>query len=289
MTKLRRDIMETSEVRKAVTKETAIENKIVNGEDSETLYRKKTIEPRANIKFDFPRLPDWGHRGGAAARRPRRHGRPREGGGGDGLRRGGALGQLAHALGDGGLRRVLARGLRRDGLDHGPDPEPQRAHQGPPLLGLGRRQDGRAHGRPGRQAALREVHPRALGHPPDRAELFGGYDPNKKQLLHEVVIDQDLDPFETARETAEEFKREHGDKVDIFEIPESGAVHGAAQEGRGAVDPARAALRPPGGRPDPHGLGTPRATACPTTSSRRSTRWRCSRWCRRSRRCCRPA
>ena len=33
MTKLRKDIMETSEIRQAVTKETAIENKIVNGED----------------------------------------------------------------------------------------------------------------------------------------------------------------------------------------------------------------------------------------------------------------
>jgi len=59
MTKLRKDIMETSEVRQAVTKETAIENKIVNGEDSEALYKKVDIQPRANIKFDFPPLPDW--------------------------------------------------------------------------------------------------------------------------------------------------------------------------------------------------------------------------------------
>jgi fatty acid synthase subunit alpha len=37
-----------------------------------------------------------------------------------------------------------------------------------------------------------------------------------------VVIEQDLEPFEASKETAEEFKREHGDKVEIFEILETG-------------------------------------------------------------------
>jgi fatty acid synthase subunit alpha len=54
------------------------------------------------------------------------------------------------------------------------------------------------------------------------SDLFNGYDPNKKKLLQEVVIQEDLDPFEASKETAEEFKREHGDKVEVFEIPESG-------------------------------------------------------------------
>ncbi|KAG9621490.1 fatty acid synthase subunit alpha, partial [Aureobasidium melanogenum] len=53
-------------------------------------------------------------------------------------------------------------------------------------------------------------------------ELFNGYDPNKKQLLQEIQIQEDLDPFETSKETAEEFRRQHGEKVEIFEIPESG-------------------------------------------------------------------
>jgi fatty acid synthase subunit alpha len=53
-------------------------------------------------------------------------------------------------------------------------------------------------------------------------ELFKGYDPKKKQLLQEIVIQEDLEPFEASKETAEEFKREHGDKVEIFEIPDSG-------------------------------------------------------------------
>jgi len=53
-------------------------------------------------------------------------------------------------------------------------------------------------------------------------ELFNGYDPNKKQLMQEIIIEEDLGPFESSKETALEFKREHGDKVEIFEISDSG-------------------------------------------------------------------
>ena len=63
--------------------------------------------------------------------------------------------------------------------------------------------------------------------------LFEGYDPNKKQLLPEVVIEEDLEPFEASKETAEEFKREHGDKVEIFEIPESGEFIVRMKKGAG--------------------------------------------------------
>ena len=59
MTDLRKDIMEKSEIRRAVTQETAVENKIINGEASEALYKKNAVEPRANIKFEFPPLPNW--------------------------------------------------------------------------------------------------------------------------------------------------------------------------------------------------------------------------------------
>ena len=53
-------------------------------------------------------------------------------------------------------------------------------------------------------------------------EMFNGYDPNKKELLQEVVIEEDLEPFETSKENANEFKLKHEDKVEIFEIKESG-------------------------------------------------------------------
>ncbi len=51
--------------------------------------------------------------------------------------------------------------------------------------------------------------------------MFNGYDPNKKELLQEVVIEEDLEPFETSKEKALEFKLKHDDNVEIFEIQES--------------------------------------------------------------------
>ncbi|KAK6086184.1 fatty acid synthase alpha subunit [Seiridium cupressi] len=41
--------------------------------------------------------------------------------------------------------------------------------------------------------------------------------PDKEQLLHEVMITEDLEPFEVSLETAEDFKREHGEKVTVTE------------------------------------------------------------------------
>jgi len=54
------------------------------------------------------------------------------------------------------------------------------------------------------------------------SDMFNSYDPKKKELLQEVAIEHDLDQFEVSKETAEEFKRPHGDKVEIFEIADSG-------------------------------------------------------------------
>lgn len=54
------------------------------------------------------------------------------------------------------------------------------------------------------------------------AELFNGYNPQKKEMIQEVIVEEDLEPFEASKETAEQFKHQHGDKVDVFEIPETG-------------------------------------------------------------------
>ncbi|OHE96344.1 fatty acid synthase subunit alpha [Colletotrichum orchidophilum] len=45
--------------------------------------------------------------------------------------------------------------------------------------------------------------------------LWDGYDPKAKQMLQEVAIDEDLSPFEVSKEDAIEFKRQHGDKVEV--------------------------------------------------------------------------
>ncbi|KAM9887775.1 hypothetical protein OXX79_013381, partial [Metschnikowia pulcherrima] len=41
-------------------------------------------------------------------------------------------------------------------------------------------------------------------------------------MIQEVVIQHDLEPFEASKETAEQYKHQHGDKVEIFEIEDSG-------------------------------------------------------------------
>ncbi|KAL3420132.1 Fatty acid synthase subunit alpha 7 [Phlyctema vagabunda] len=222
MQKLRKDIMETSEVRQAVTKETAIENKIVNGEDSEALYKKVTIEPRANIKFDFPNLPDWkteveplneNLKGmvdlekvvvvtGFAEVGPWGNSRTRwemE-----------AYGQFSL---EGCVEMAWIMGLIKN-------------HNGPIK---GKHYAGWVDSKTGEPVDDKDIKPKYEKHILEHSgirliepELFRGYDPNKKQLLQEVVIQEDLDPFETSKETAEEFKREHGEKAEIFEIPDSG-------------------------------------------------------------------
>ena len=222
MTNLRKDIMETSEVRRAVTKETAIENKIVNGEKSEALYKKVTIEPRANIKFDFPNLPDWNKdiaplnenlKGmvdlekvvvvtGFAEVGPWGNSRTRwemE-----------AYGEFSL---EGCIEMAWIMGLIRN-------------HNGPIK---GKQYAGWVDGKTGEPIDDKDVKPKyepfILEHAGIRLiepEMFNGYDPNKKELLQEVVIEEDLQPFETSKDNALEFKLKHGDKVEIFEIPESG-------------------------------------------------------------------
>jgi fatty acid synthase subunit alpha, fungi type len=222
MTNLRKEIMETSEVRKAVTKETAIENKIVNGENSESLYKKVTVEPRANIKFQFPDLPDWKDdlaplnanlKGmvdldkvvvvtGFSEVGPWGNSRTRwemE-----------AYGQFSL---EGCVEMAWIMGLVRN-------------HNGPLK---GKAYSGWVDSKTGEPVDDKDIKAKyekyILDHSGIRLiepELFNGYDPKKKQLMHEVVIEEDLDPFESSKETAEEFKREHGDKVEVFEITDSG-------------------------------------------------------------------
>jgi fatty acid synthase subunit alpha len=222
MTKERKTITETREIRQAVSKETAAENKIVNGEGSEALYKKKVIEPRANIKFDFPALPDWKSEisplnenlkgmvdlekvvvvTGFAEVGPWGNSRTRwemE-----------ALGEFSL---EGCIEMAWIMGLIKN-------------HNGPIK---GKPYSGWVDAKTGEPVDDKDVKPKyekyVLEHSGIRLiepELFGGYDPNKKQMLHEVVIEEDLDPFQASKDTATEFKREHGDKVEIFEIPETG-------------------------------------------------------------------
>uniref|UniRef100_L2FF05 Fatty acid synthase subunit alpha n=1 Tax=Colletotrichum fructicola (strain Nara gc5) TaxID=1213859 RepID=L2FF05_COLFN len=224
MSKLRKDIMDTSEVRRAVTKENSIEDKVVNGPNSEALYKKKTIEPRANIKFDFPTLPDWDDE--IAPLNDRLKG----------------MVDLEKVVVVTGFAEVGPWGNSRTRWEmeaHG-EFSLEGCIEMAWIMGLIKNHNGPIKGKPAPYSGWVDA---KTGEPVDdkdikqkyekfilehsgirliEPELFGGYDPNQKELLHEVVIEEDLEPFEASKETAEEFKRQHGDKVEIFEIPESG-------------------------------------------------------------------
>lgn len=222
MTDLRKEYMATSEVRKAVIKENAIENKIVNGEASEALYRKSTIQPRANLKFDFPKLPDWD-----AEVKPLNEnlkgmvdlekvvvvtGFAEVGPWGNSRTRWEMEAYGEFSL-EGCVEMAWIMGLIKN-------------HNGPLK---GKSYSGWVDAKTSEPVDDKDIKAKyekyILEHSGIRLiepELFKGYDPNKKQLLQEIQIEEDLDPFEASKETAEEFKREHGDKVEIFELPDSG-------------------------------------------------------------------
>ena len=222
ITSLRKDIMEKSEIRRAVDTEDAMDNKIVNGARFEALHQKKMIAPRANIKFDFPRIPDWNQDIGPLNNKLK---------GMVDLERVVVISGFAEigpwgnsrtrwemeAYGEFSLEGCVEMAWIMGLIKH---------HNGPikgkPYAGW---VDGKT-GEPVDDKDIKQKYEKfILDHSGIRLiepELFDGYDPNKKQLLHEVVIDEDLDPFEASKETATEFKREHGDKVEIFEIPDSG-------------------------------------------------------------------
>ena len=221
MTRLRKEIMNTSEIRRAVTKETAIENNIINGEGSEALYKKLTVEPRANIKFQFPELPDWKQdieplncnlKGmvdldkvvvvtGFSEVGPWGNSRTRwemE-----------AYGKFSI---EGCVEMAWVMGLIRN-------------HNGPLK---GKSYSGWVDAKSGDPVDDKDIKAKYEKHILDHSgirliepELFNGYDPNKKQLMQEVVIEEDLDPFEASKELANEFKLQHGDQVEVFEL-ESG-------------------------------------------------------------------
>ncbi|GAP92991.2 putative fatty acid synthase alpha subunit [Rosellinia necatrix] len=50
-------------------------------------------------------------------------------------------------------------------------------------------------------------------------ERLDGYDPSRKEFLHELVVDDDLPPFEVSEHLAKAFKLRHGDKATISPKP----------------------------------------------------------------------
>ncbi|KAF2488038.1 fatty acid synthase subunit alpha [Neohortaea acidophila] len=221
MTRLREEITETSEIRKAVTRETSLENKIVNGEDSEALYKTVKVAKRANLKYDFPELPDW-----KTDVEPLNHdlkgmvdlekvvvvtGFAEVGPWGNSRTRWEMEAYGEFSL-EGCIEMAWMMGLIKN-------------HNGPLK---GQSYSGWVDAKSGEPVDDKDVKSKYEKHILEHSgirliepELFKGYDPNNKQLLQEIQIGEDLDPFESSKETAMEFKREHGDNAEVFEL-ESG-------------------------------------------------------------------
>ncbi|CAZ80158.1 unnamed protein product [Tuber melanosporum] len=219
---LRQNLLETCEVRKVVTAETSIEHKIVNGEVSEKLYQKVTIQPRANMKFEFPELPDYKKEVEPLAQNLRGMvdlekvvvitGFAEVGPWGNSRTRWEMEAYGKFSL-EGCIEMAWIMGLIR--------------HFKGPIKG--NQYTGWVDVKTGEPVEDKDIKPKyeryILEHSGIRlieSDLFNGYDPKKKELLQEVVIEHDLEQFEASKETAEEFKRHHGDKVEIFEIADSG-------------------------------------------------------------------
>ncbi|KAH0252992.1 fatty acid synthase subunit alpha, partial [Aureobasidium melanogenum] len=186
------------------------------------LYKKVTVQPRANLKFDFPKVPDW-----ESEVKPLNEnlkgmvdlekvvvvtGFSEVGPWGNSRTRWEMEAYGEFSL-EGCVEMAWIMGLIKN-------------HNGPLK---GKSYAGWVDAKTGEPIDDKDVKSKFEKHILDHSgirliepELFNGYDPNKKQLLQEIQIQEDLDPFETSKETAEEFRRQHGEKVEIFEIPESG-------------------------------------------------------------------
>nr|P43098.1 RecName: Full=Fatty acid synthase subunit alpha; Includes: RecName: Full=Acyl carrier; Includes: RecName: Full=3-oxoacyl-[acyl-carrier-protein] reductase; AltName: Full=Beta-ketoacyl reductase; Includes: RecName: Full=3-oxoacyl-[acyl-carrier-protein] synthase; AltName: Full=Beta-ketoacyl synthase [Candida albicans]AAA34345.1 fatty acid synthase alpha subunit [Candida albicans] len=219
--KLRTDLLETADIRRAVSIESAIEQKVVNGDNVDANYSKVMVEPRANMKFDFPTLKSYDEIKQIA---PELEG----------------MLDLENVVVVTGFAEVGPWGNSRTRWEMEAYGEfsLEGAIEMAWIMGFIKYHNGNLQGKPysgwvdaKTQTPIDEKDIKSkyeeeiLEHSGIRLiepELFNGYDPKKKQMIQEIVVQHDLEPFECSKETAEQYKHEHGEKCEIFEIEESG-------------------------------------------------------------------
>lgn len=219
--KLRKDLVDSSELRRAVSVETSIEQKVINGPNADLPYQKAFVKPRANHKFEFPKLKTHEE-----------------------------LKEISPDL-EGMLdpeRVIVVTGFSEVGpwgnsrtrweMEAHGQFSLEGAIEMAWIMGLIKHHNGNLKGKPytgwidtktnepvDDKDIKNKYESYVLEHAGIRlieAELFNGYDPNKKQFMQEVIVEHDLEPFEASKEAADQFKHEQGEKVEVFEIPESG-------------------------------------------------------------------
>lgn len=219
--KLRSDLVDSAEVRRAVSIETSVEQKVVHGEGVDANYNKVTVQPRANMTFDFPEMKPY--------EEIKKVSPDLEG-----------MLDLESVIVVTGFSEVGPWGNARTRWEMEAYGEfsLEGCIEMAWIMGLIKYHNGNLKGKPYNgwidaktqqpvddKDVKTKYEEEILNHSGIRLiepELFDGYDPKKKKLIQEVVIQHDLEPFEASKETAEQYKNQHGDKCEIFEIEESG-------------------------------------------------------------------
>ncbi|GEQ68095.1 hypothetical protein JCM33374_g1762, partial [Metschnikowia sp. JCM 33374] len=219
--KLRTDLVENSDIRRAVSIESSIEQKVVNGEGVDANYTQATVQPRANMTFAFPGMKSY--------EEVKQVSPDLEG-----------MLDLSSVIVVTGFAEVGPWGNARTRWEMEASGEfsLEGCIEMAWIMGLIKYFNGKIKGKtyvgwvdaktqqPVEDKDIKaKYEEEILDHSGIRLiepELFAGYDPNKKQMIQEVVIQHDLEPFEASKETAEQYKHQHGDKVEIFEIEDSG-------------------------------------------------------------------
>lgn len=215
MTTIRTDINRVADLRRAVTLDNAADVKVTNGSDAERLQQKVNIAPRANFQFEFPPIdkPD-------------------------------VLAELNHLQGLIDLEQVIVcTGFSEVGPWGSARTRWEMEAKGEFtiegciemawMMGLikhldGKLKNGQAYvgwvdaksGEPVDDKDVRSKYEKEIvehaGIRLIEPELFFGYDPNRKTFNQEVELNHDLEPLEIPAEDAARFKREQGDKCDIW-------------------------------------------------------------------------
>ena len=211
---LRDGVSYTSEIRKALTRELTREAAVVNGSLG-ALQGKVDIKPRANMAFEFPRLPDF--KTGISPL-------------GDKLR---GMVDLERVVVVTGFAELGSWGNSRTRWEveaYGKF-STQGCIEMAWIMGLIKFHNGLVKGRrepyigwvdsktesPVDDEDVKSTYERyILEHTGIRLMEPGLLMSSDDRMLQEIVVQEDLDPFETSMEAALDFKRQQGDKAEVF-------------------------------------------------------------------------
>lgn len=215
--RLRSELAEKTDIRRAVSIETALEHKVVNGPAADAPFQKVIVQPRANQTFAFPTLKPYKEIKKIA---PELEG----------------MLDLERVVVITGFAEVGPWGNARTRwqMESTGTFSLEGAIEMAWIMGLIKYHNGPLKGKPysgwvdaktSEPVDEKDIKAKYEEYILDHAgirliepELFNGYDPNQKQFLQEVIIEHDLEPFEASKEAADQFKLEQGDKVETFVI-----------------------------------------------------------------------